>query len=62
MTELTRNDFEDKQLVCIDCEATFIFTKGEQFYYAGRGLTETKRCPACRLKRKLTLAPPEVRQ
>jgi len=56
MTELKRERFEDKQLTCVDCGATFVFTKGEQFYYAGRGLIETLRCPDCRLKRKLTLA------
>jgi len=58
---LRKANFQDKQLTCIDCEATFIFTKGERYYYASKGLAQPKRCPNCRLKRKLTLAPEEVR-
>jgi len=54
-------NFQDKELTCIECEATFIFTAGEQRYFASKpGLVEPKRCPECRLKRKLTLAPEGV--
>lgn len=62
MINLGKANFQDKQLTCIDCGATFIFTRGEQYYFASKpGLVEPKRCPECRLKRKLTLAPEEVR-
>ena len=61
MINLRKANFQDKQLTCADCEATFIFTKGERYYYASKGLAEPKRCPNCRLKRKLTLAPEGVR-
>jgi CxxC-x17-CxxC domain-containing protein len=43
----------DKTLTCRDCGATFIFTAGEQEFYASRGFTnEPSRCPACRAARK----------
>ena len=61
MTNLKKANFPDKQLTCVDCEATFTFTKGERYYYASKGLVEPKRCPDCRLKRKFTLAPEGVR-
>ena len=45
--------FEDKELVCADCGKTFVFTAGEQEFYAGRGLTnEPRRCPEDRQARK----------
>jgi hypothetical protein len=58
---LRKANFQDKQLTCIDCEATFVFTKGERYYFASKGLVEPKRCLDCRLKRKLSLAPEGVR-
>lgn len=46
---------KDRRLKCIDCGATFTFTIGEQRYFLSKGLSEPKRCPQCRLRRKLTL-------
>ena len=41
--------YEDKTLVCKDCGNEFVFTAGEQEFYAERGFTnEPKRCKACR--------------
>ncbi|MBA7570369.1 hypothetical protein ES708_12118 [subsurface metagenome] len=61
MKDLRRATFQDKQKTCVDCGAPFIFTRGEQRYFASKpGLVEPKRCPDCRLKRKLTLMPEEV--
>lgn len=41
--------YEDKTLVCKDCGADFIFTAGEQEFYAERGfVNEPKRCKNCR--------------
>ena len=58
---MERKDFVDKEIQCIECGATFTFSSGEQFFFWSKsGLSTPKRCPACRLKRKLTLAP-EVR-
>jgi len=45
--------FEDKQLVCKDCGATFIFSAGEQEFYAEKGFeNEPQRCRECRNARK----------
>ncbi|MBQ7568956.1 zinc-ribbon domain containing protein [bacterium] len=45
--------YQDKQLVCADCGAEFVFTAGEQEFHASKGFTsEPRRCPACRAKRK----------
>ena len=46
-------EFQDKILKCIDCGADFVFTAGEQEYYAQKGFTnEPRRCPSCRQARK----------
>ena len=46
-------EFADKTLVCSDCGAEFIFTAGEQEFYASRGFTnEPRRCKNCRDNRK----------
>jgi len=43
----------DQTLVCRDCNSEFVFTVGEQEFYASRGLTNTpSRCPECRAARK----------
>ena len=39
----------DKTLTCVECNAVFTFTVGEQEFFASKGYTnEPKRCPACR--------------
>ena len=43
----------DKTIKCKDCGADFVFTEGEQTFYAEKGLVnEPQRCPACRKARK----------
>ena len=45
--------FIDKELTCRDCSKPFIFTGGEQEFYASKGLqNEPVRCPPCRTARK----------
>lgn len=45
--------FEDKTLVCQDCGQEFIFTAGEQEFYAEKGFeNEPKRCRECRTNRR----------
>lgn len=45
--------FEDKTLVCKECGNEFVFTAGEQEFYAEKGFqNEPQRCKACRDKRK----------
>ena len=41
--------FEDKTLVCKECGKEFVFTAGEQEFYAERGFqNEPQRCKSCR--------------
>ena len=41
--------YQDETLVCEDCGAQFVFTAGEQEFYAEKGLVnKPKRCPECR--------------
>lgn len=42
----------DKTLVCKDCGAEFVFTEGEQAFYAEKGFGEPQRCPEYRKARK----------
>ncbi len=45
--------YEDKTLVCKDCGKEFVFTAGEQEFYAEKGFThEPQRCKPCRVARK----------
>ncbi|MCL4541920.1 MAG: zinc-ribbon domain containing protein [Chloroflexi bacterium] len=45
--------YSDITLVCRDCNSRFLFTAGEQQYYATHGLThQPSRCPSCRAQRK----------
>ncbi|MCL4458874.1 MAG: zinc-ribbon domain containing protein [Chloroflexi bacterium] len=43
----------DKTLQCRECGASFVFTAGEQEFYASHGLrNEPTRCPSCRTARR----------
>jgi CxxC-x17-CxxC domain-containing protein len=42
----------DTTLTCRDCGQNFVFTSGEQDFYAARGYSEPSRCPDCRAARK----------
>lgn len=45
--------FEDKVLVCKECGQEFVFSAGEQEFYAERGFqNEPQRCKPCRDARK----------
>jgi len=45
--------YADKTIACRDCGTDFVFTAGEQEFYAQKGFTnEPTRCPACRQSRK----------
>ncbi|MBP0954904.1 MAG: zinc-ribbon domain containing protein [Oscillospiraceae bacterium] len=45
--------YEDKTLVCKDCGQEFVFTAGEQEFYAEKGFeNEPQRCKSCRQARK----------
>src|SRR5215204_6953854 len=45
--------YSDKPLTCRDCSSPFVFTEGEQEFFAQKGFTnEPTRCPECRSARK----------
>lgn len=45
--------YNDKTLTCKDCGAEFVFTAGEQEFYASKGFeNEPQRCKDCRIARK----------
>jgi len=44
--------YQDKTLTCRDCGQNFVFTSGEQEFFASKGFTnEPSRCPECRAAR-----------
>jgi len=46
-------NFEDKDLTCRECSQSFIWTAGEQAFYAEKGLMNIpSRCPSCRAARR----------
>lgn len=45
--------YTDKILICKECGQQFVFTAGEQEFYAEKGFrNEPTRCKECRAKRK----------
>jgi CxxC-x17-CxxC domain-containing protein len=49
--------YEDKTLQCRECGAEFVFTAGEQEFFAQKGLLhEPSRCPTCRRNRRQVMA------
>ena len=46
--------YEDRTLVCNECGQEFVFTAGEQEFYAEKGFAnDPKKCKACRDARKM---------
>jgi len=59
-TSNNNGEFEDKTLVCKDCGREFLFTAGEQEFYASKGfVNEPQRCKECRDARKNMTRPPQ---
>ena len=59
--------YEDKTLICKECGKEFVFTAGEQEFYASKGFeNEPQRCKACRQSRNVRCtrlsAPPAARK
>ncbi|MCL6481626.1 MAG: zinc-ribbon domain containing protein [Firmicutes bacterium] len=51
-------EYRDKVLKCVECGAEFVFTAGEQMFFADKGFrNEPKRCKACKAKRTQGTAP-----
>jgi CxxC-x17-CxxC domain-containing protein len=48
--------FEDKELTCVECGNTFVFSAQEQEQYQQRGYqNEPKRCAPCRESRRMRM-------
>ncbi|MBM3777357.1 MAG: zinc-binding protein [Acidimicrobiia bacterium] len=57
-------EYQDKSLRCVDCGAEFVWTAGEQLFFADKQFkNEPKRCRACKTKRATrAAAPPPARE
>ena len=45
--------YVDRNLTCVDCGASFVFSAEDQEFHAQKGYTnEPKRCPTCRAARR----------
>jgi CxxC-x17-CxxC domain-containing protein len=45
-------EYHDRVLKCAECGAEFVFTAGEQMFFADKGFkNEPKRCKACKANR-----------
>ena len=42
----------DRTIICRDCGKDFLFTAGEQSFYAERGFVPPSRCVSCRATRR----------
>ncbi len=51
-------EYRDKTLTCMDCGKDFVWTAGEQLFYAGKNFkNEPKRCKDCKNKRNTRMSP-----
>jgi CxxC-x17-CxxC domain-containing protein len=45
-------NFQDKNLQCVECSESFVFSGEDQEFYSQKGYSAPKRCPVCRANRK----------
>lgn len=51
------HEYQDRVLTCSDCGEEFIFTAGEQLFFADKGLkNEPKRCKPCKARKNERIA------
>ena len=48
-----KKDTLDKTIVCRQCNSSFVFSEGEQKFYAQHGLETPKLCKSCRNQKKM---------
>ncbi len=55
--------YQDRTIICRDCAEPFVFSAGEQAFFASKGLEhDPQRCPSCRAaakKNRITGGPRE---
>jgi CxxC-x17-CxxC domain-containing protein len=45
-------EYQDRNLVCVECHQSFVWSGGEQLFYADKNFkNEPKRCKSCKNKR-----------
>jgi CxxC-x17-CxxC domain-containing protein len=50
-------EYRDRVLKCAECKEDFVFTAGEQLFFADKGFkNEPRRCKKCKAKRGSSLA------
>lgn len=42
----------DKQIVCVECEQTFVFNERDQEFFKTQKFSDPKRCKPCRAAKK----------
>jgi hypothetical protein len=52
MSADTPKNFVDKNIICVDCKQSFVFSAGEQEFFAQKGYSDRKRCKPCADKKK----------
>ena len=53
----TNSDFEEMDILCIDCNKNFVWTTGEQTFFRDKGLKNPpKRCKECKQAKNERLA------
>jgi len=50
--EPAHTEFVALDLICVDCYRSFVFTPGEQKFFAEKDLADPRRCLACRAERR----------
>jgi CxxC-x17-CxxC domain-containing protein len=46
--------FEDKKIICEECQTEFVWTVEEQEFFKTKGYTnDPRRCPSCRHERRI---------
>jgi len=48
----TINDFQDVEITCFVCGATFTWTASQQFFFYERNLSPPRRCAVCLDRKK----------
>jgi CxxC-x17-CxxC domain-containing protein len=53
----TESEYDDRDIKCVDCAESFVWTAGEQTFFHDKGLkNEPKRCKACKQAKNERLA------
>jgi len=47
--------YQDREITCVECGKTFVFTAADQEFHASRGYQDPKRCPECRQARRAAM-------